>query len=579
MEKNSKKNCMVKKKEKLNKNLLWFCAGLVLFLNFGLVQPIIAEGGSLSLSPGSESFAVGDNFLVSLRVDTATASINAAQSTIYFPADKLEVLNISKDNSIFSLWPKEPAFSNLTGEIAFIGGLPHPGFNGKGNIITINFKTKKEGEVNLFFDESKILADDGQGTNILVFIKGAKYFIYQPEVIKKEFEGQIFSSTHPKENEWYNNNSPRFQWNLTQTAKGVSFILDQESETIPDTYSEDLVQNKNYEGIPDGIWYFHLRLADGNSWRETIHYRIQIDAHPPYPFEVIIDNAGDPTNPKPNLYFEAQDEASGINRYEIKIGENKFTDLMLAQINPFSLPILGPGSHKIIVRAVDKANNIVRAKTLLDIEPIESPKINVWPEKYIFGEETFYLEGTSFPENEITIFLKQNDKEIKKWQTLSDSQGQWFFSTKELIKPGIYYLSALAQDKRGAVSNLSDSRKLEVFFSGLGMGNLMITFKNLIWILVLVLFSGIIIAMYFAYRNRQTKKILQKEIKEANDSLFKNFSVLEEKIEKKIALFDLQPGLNEQEKIVYEDIKKSLQNAKESIDKEIKDIERELGQK
>ena len=569
---------MAKNKEKINKNLFWVCAIFVLFFNFseGLIKPIMAQSGSLFLLPGSESFAVGDNFSAELRVDSAGIPINAAQTAIYFPVDKLEVSSISKNNSIFSLWPKEPIFSNLTGEISFIGGLPHPGFNGEGNVITINFKTKKEGEVNLSFDETRILADDGQGTNILVFIKGAKYFIYQPATIQKESEAKVFSFTHPKENEWYNNDSPRFQWNLIQAAKGVSFILDQTPETIPDTNSEGLLKNKNYEGIPDGIWYFHLRLEDEKSWGGTIHYRIQIDTHPPHPFEVTIDNAGDSTNPKPNLYFETQDDASGINLYEIKIGERKFIDLMLAQINPFSLPILQPGNHLIIVRAIDKASNIVRTQTLLNIEPIEAPKINVWPERYISGEEMFYIEGIALPEVEVTIFLKQDNKEIKKWQTFSNGQGQWFFSTKELIKPGTYYLSAMVQDERGAVSNFSDSRKVEASFSGFILGNLMITFKNLILILILILFLGITTAIYFTYKARHIKKILQKEVKEAKDSLLENFSALEEEVEKKIALFDLQPGFSEQEKKICEDVKKSLQSAQESIGKEIKDIEKEL---
>ncbi|GAI35186.1 unnamed protein product, partial [marine sediment metagenome] len=54
--------------------------------------------------------------------------------------DKLEVLNISKENSIFTLWPEEPIFSNSAGEISFSGGTPHPGFNRIGNITSASDK-------------------------------------------------------------------------------------------------------------------------------------------------------------------------------------------------------------------------------------------------------------------------------------------------------------------------------------------------------------------------------------------------------------------------------------------------------
>lgn len=222
--------------------------------------PSVAEGAGASLFfyPGSESFIVEDTFSVEVKVDTIDIPINAAETTIYFPQDKLEVLNISKENSIFTFWPGEPEFSNSTGEISFSGGIPRPGFKKVGNIITLNFKAKKEGPVLLTFDEGRILADDGKGTNILVFIKEAKYFIQKTIAFSEEkskvqsgeipFPPQITCPTHPQE-EWYNNNSPRFQWEIESDIIGASFILNRDSTTIPDTNSEGRIQSKIYENV------------------------------------------------------------------------------------------------------------------------------------------------------------------------------------------------------------------------------------------------------------------------------------------------------------------------------------------
>ena len=559
---------------------------LITILFFSIAIPAQVQGGSLFLSPGSESFIIEDAFSIEVQLDTAGIPINAAQATIYFPLDKLEVLNISKESSIFTLWPAEPRFSNSSGEISFSGGTPHPGFSGIGNIITINFKAKKEGMVNLTLGEGRVLADDGKGTNILVFLKEAKYFVQKTRVLPEikaqvrlgqaPLVPQILCLTHPQEKEWYNNNNPRFQWEMGSDVTGVSFILDRDPNTVPDTDSEGKIQSKIYENINDGVWYFHLKLENEIGWSEPAYYKIQVDVLPPYLFEIIIDNAGDSTNPQPNLYFETNDEVSGISYYKLKIGEENFLNLMLAQINPFHLSFQAPGTHSVIVRAMDEAGNGVESKTIIDVKPIESPQITIWPETYVSGEETLYIEGTTLPENEITIFLKKNEKVIKKWQTLSNSQGEWSFSTKDLIKSGTYYLSAQAKDKRGAVSEVTEQKTVEISLSGLAFGPILITFRTLALIFALISILGILIFGFLVFRIWQSKKILKKETKEAKESVRTSFEGLRKEIEKRIEMLDSQPGFTEKERKVYDELKETLKVAEESVAKEIKDIEKEL---
>jgi len=558
----------------------------ITILFFSIAVSAQAQGGSLFLSPGSRSFIVEDTFSVEVKVDTAGIPINAAQATIYFPLDKLEVLNILKESSIFTLWPEEPEFSNFSGEISFSSGTPHPGFTGVGNIITINFKAKEEGMANLTLGEGRVLADDGKGTNILVFLKEAKYFIQKARVLPEAkaearlgqapLPPQILCLTHPQEKEWYNNNNPRFQWEMGPDVTGVSFILDRDPNTIPDTDSEGKIQSKIYENINDGIWYFHLRLENEIGWSEPAYYKIQVDARPPHPFEVIIDNTGDSTNPRPNLYFETNDDASGISYYKLKIGEENFLNLMLAQVNPFPLPFQTPGRYSVIVRAMDEAGNGVESKTIIDVKPIENPQITIWPRTYVSGEEVLYIEGTALPEVEITIFLKKNEKVIKRWQTLSNSQGEWLFSTKDLIKSGTYYLSAQAKDKRGAVSEVTTPETVEISLSGLAFGPILITFKTLALIFALVSILGILIFGFLVFRIRQSKKILKKETKEVKESVRTSFEGLRKEIEKRIEMLDSQPGFTEKERKVCDELKETLKVAEQSVSKEIKDIEKEL---
>ena len=567
----------------INKKLTFTKLHLVLFsLTLVLISGLLSgfllpsearatESAAIYLSPSSGSFMVGNVFLVEVKTDTADAFMNAAEAVIYFPTEKLEVLSISKNDSVFSLWPQEPIFSNLTGEISFSGGLPHPGCRGIENLITIEFKTKEQGTGNILFNEAQVLASDGEGTNILSCLKSAKFLI-----LESEQNTSIFSLSHPEQDEWYNNDEPDFQWDLGSEISGVSFILDKNSDTIPDTISEGKIQFKNYEKVSDGIWYFHLRLENRGIWGETVHYKIQVDKEPPHRFEIVVDNAGNPANPESNLYFETNDDTSGIDYYKLKIGDENFVDLMLAQINPFSLPYHSPGSYSVIARAVDKAGNNIEAAAIIDVDMIESPNITFCPQVYVSGEEFFYIEGQAIPGAEIIIFLKKDGKDIKKWQTASNNQGEWSFSTKELIESGVYSLSALAKDSNGAKSDLSETCDINVLLSGLSFGFFMISFRQLVLFWILILFFGIIISCYIVLRSRRVKRIFEKETKEAEDKLRQCFDNLRKEIEAKIELMDSKPGFNRKEKKVCKELKRDLKIAEDSISKEIKDIKKQL---
>lgn len=111
---------------------------------------------------------IGEEINIPLKINTARDSINAAEIYLKFNPEELEVVSLSKDSSIFSLWIKDqPAFSNESGEISFAGGLPNPGFKGIGQIGTIKIKTKKKDNIIIDFDQkSRTLLNDGIGTEI-----------------------------------------------------------------------------------------------------------------------------------------------------------------------------------------------------------------------------------------------------------------------------------------------------------------------------------------------------------------------------------------------------------------------------
>ena len=160
-----------------------------IFLLFPSLVLASAGGASLYVSPSCGSYTVGDTFHVSINVYTGGALINATEGVLNFTADSLKVESISKDGSILALWTEEPSYSNRDGEVRFSGGLPHPGYTGsQGTILDVVFKVKDSGIAALDFGDAKVLASDGNGTDILSGTGGASYTCVQKPAEKAVLE-------------------------------------------------------------------------------------------------------------------------------------------------------------------------------------------------------------------------------------------------------------------------------------------------------------------------------------------------------------------------------------------------------
>ena len=141
---------------------------LLLFSIFYILSPSSAFAATLSLSPSSLSLAQGETASVNVVVGSADQSMNAASGIVAFPNDKLEIVSVSKSGSIATLWVQEPSFSNALGTVSFEGVVLTPGFTGaSGKIITITFRGKSEGTARFSFSSGSVLANDGQGTEIM----------------------------------------------------------------------------------------------------------------------------------------------------------------------------------------------------------------------------------------------------------------------------------------------------------------------------------------------------------------------------------------------------------------------------
>jgi hypothetical protein len=145
-----------------------------------------AQAASLYLSPSSGSYGLGETFQVSMYVSSADQAMNAAEASVKFPNDILEVISVSTKNSIFSLMVESPSFSNANGSAGFSGIVLNPGYTGKnGKLVTLNFKAKALGKAVVSIGSANVLANDGAGTNILTSRGSGTYSIIEikkPEI-------------------------------------------------------------------------------------------------------------------------------------------------------------------------------------------------------------------------------------------------------------------------------------------------------------------------------------------------------------------------------------------------------------
>jgi len=223
---------------------------------------------------------------------------------------------------------------------------------------------------------------------------------------------KVFSSTHPDQNQWYNNNSVSFSWEKEAWVTDFSYIIDHDFYTTPDNISEGDQTSVSYTDLTDGLWYFHIKAKKGESWGGTSHALVQVDTTPPAVFSLTVEpklKSPAVTSREPIISFITTDSLSGLDHFELKTIDlrqaliQEAADFFVEVTSPYKLPSLETGQYAIIVRAFDKALNWRDASQNIDVVPIDRPfyltrkGINIWALFLGWGELIFVL----FP---LTVF-------------------------------------------------------------------------------------------------------------------------------------------------------------------------------
>jgi hypothetical protein len=332
------------------------------------------HAANFSVSPANGTYTVGSTFDVSVFVDTKGQTVNALQFNLFFPPDKLQLVSPSSGNSVISIYTTPPKYDNSSGKVEIIGGITNGVKTSNGLITKLTFRVKGIGTASFRFGgDLQILLNDGQGTNVLGDTLGATYKLTLPPQ-----QGPIvISDTHPDQETWYKNKNVNLLWDVgLPPATNYSYTISDNPTDVPDDIPDTKETTTNYNQIPDGINYFHIKAFRDGHWGGVSHYSLKVDNSPPAEFKPVISPSYRTSVKNPFVQFVSSDSLSGLDRYELKIvplkieGKPKAVDgdqLFVDVQNPYQLPELLNGSYSVIVRAYDKAGNFREVSQKLEI--------------------------------------------------------------------------------------------------------------------------------------------------------------------------------------------------------------------
>jgi hypothetical protein len=460
-------------------------------------------------------------------VNTGGTVTNAYQATLQYPTDKVQAISASKGGSICALWVKDPSYSNGSGTANFECGTPSNYNGSSGTIGSVTFRAVNTGTATISVGTpAQVLAADGMGSNVLGSRGSVSIAITDPP----RGGPSITSATHPDPEAWYKENTVELSWSSTGEDLGYSTAFDQAAGTIPGEAQNTTGTSKTESNVGDGVWYFHIRTRLASTWSGASHYKVQIDKTPPEEFNITVEPEGISDIPNPKIYFETTDNASGVSRYEVSIGDGEFTEAQ----SPFELPNLSSGTHIVTVKAIDNAGNETYAKTDVRIKEVASPTITLSTNEILFGEEVV-VTGKTIPGGKVQLYIDSTSNPLT--ELLADDSGEFTYTIKSfaLVPWEHKILASVTETSTGLSSIATESETITVILASIRLGNFVIPW----WMIVVgvgvlaALLLAILMWLFFATKRHRHK--MGGKLQHLQTEVQQDFTQLENEVKQQIA--------------------------------------------
>lgn len=177
------------------RRLYFSLASTLLFAAFAWATPALAA--TLSFDAPT-TVSAGETFTLTVLVDTNDRGFNAAEATLTFPADMLEVTSIDTDPSAtaFNFWITLPSFSNDKGTVRFSGGATRGLVGSAVQVLAVHMRAKGAGDALIIASDASVNASDGSGSNILTDINALRITV-SPAQVTIPAKTQSQTEEHP----------------------------------------------------------------------------------------------------------------------------------------------------------------------------------------------------------------------------------------------------------------------------------------------------------------------------------------------------------------------------------------------
>jgi len=581
-------------------NFLCKATLVIAFGVLGLTIPQSSFAQSISITPSAVNQPVGKSFSLKLIVSSPNQAVNAFSGTVSFPKDKLQVVSLSKTDSIVNVWVTEPSFSNDLGTVSFEGIALNPGFTGSlGKILTINLKSIARGDATVTVSDASVLANDGSGTNVLKEIQPSLVLVGATTAPVPDVSDQantigqvkITSLTHPNERKWYPDRTAKLTWTIPKGATASFLSLDRDAKDTPQKKYSPAIDSKEVADIEDGTWYFHLAFEGAGGKSSISTYRLNVDTTAPSSFSIKELPRTDKADPKVRFAFSATDEVSGIDHYEVSIDSGNIVTWRDPGDGIFETDALSPGQHTISVKAYDEAGNYAAGSADFSVSGVDAPTIDSYTDR-VENTDVISLSGRTYPNASVGLYINVLGKEYEFGRTTSGADGIFTIAWKPdpvssdtvvlssnkpvSLESGIY--DVWVDASMNGVKTYP-SRRVQVIvdapFSVTVSKSLFEVSLYLAPAIILIMIA-LIGALYATRRIVSFKKHVFAEAEETEDVLHKSFVLLREDIaeyKKTVEGAQTRRRITKAEMDLVERLSQNLVEAERLIKKEVKDIE------
>lgn len=168
----------------------------------------------------------------------------------------------------------------------------------------------------------------------------------------------ITSSTHPDPEKWYSAGEATFSWELGANVSAVAIGVASTSGQEPMKSYRPPVSEITFKPgeLNEGINYLSVQLRNFEKWGMYTERLIKIDNTAPTPFVISLNQVPEDDDTL-RLSFETSDTLSGIDHYEVLLG-NRSPERLSAAEAKVGVTISAPvGQSQIKVIAYDQAGN------------------------------------------------------------------------------------------------------------------------------------------------------------------------------------------------------------------------------